>query len=114
MAKNPAPKKTPAQATPGDKKKEIVSYELKAMEEAKTKPREAVVDRSKELQQETPLVKNLRSVLHRQLDRLLLNFKKTHPEFYAGYLAARVLVDRGHSAKKKTPPSPPPPTTPAP
>jgi small subunit ribosomal protein S11 len=41
MAKNPAPKKTAAPAAPSEgKKKEIVSYEAKAMEEAKVKPRE--------------------------------------------------------------------------
>ena len=69
---------------------------------AKTKPREAVVDRSKEIKQVAPLIKSLRSVLHRQLDRLMLNFKKSNPEFYAGYLSARVIVDRGNPAKKKT------------
>ena len=52
--------------------------------------------------QVAPLIKNLRSVLHRQLDRLMLNFKKSNPEFYAGYLSARVIVDRGNPAKKKT------------
>ena len=69
---------------------------------AKTLPRQAVVDRSKEVQQVSPLIKNLRSVLHRQLDRLMLNFKKANPEFYAGYLSARVIVDRGNPKKKKT------------
>ncbi len=34
-------------------------------------------------------------------------FKRTNPEFYAGYLAARVIVDKGGAVKKKT-------TTPAP
>ena len=68
-----------------------------------TKPREAVVDRSKETKQIAPLIDNLRSLLNRQLDRLLLAFKKTQPEFYAGYLGARVIVDRGHPKKKKTP-----------
>ena len=69
---------------------------------AKTASREAVVDRSKEIKQEAPLIKNLRSVLHRQLDRLMRSYKKTNPEFYAGYLSARVIVDRGNPAKKKT------------
>ena len=37
---------------------------------AKTKPREAVVDRSKETKQVAALIGSLRSALHRQLDRL--------------------------------------------
>lgn len=67
-----------------------------------TKPREAVVARSQETKQIAPLIDNLRTLLNRQLDRLMLAFKKTNPEFYAGYLGARVIVDRGHPKKKKT------------
>ena len=74
-----------------------------------TKPREAVVDRSKETKQIAPLIRNLRSLLNRQLDKLMLGFKKTNPEFYAGYLTARVIIDRGHPKKKKTTPAKPTP-----
>jgi len=76
---------------------------------AKTKPRQAVVDRKKKTDQFQPLVSSLLSTLRRQLDRQMVNYKRTQPEFYAGYLAARVIVDRGNPAKKKpTPPTPPP------
>ncbi len=72
-------------------------------------PRQAVVDRKKENAQLPPVGSHLLTVLRRQLDRQMLVFKQTQPEFYAGYLAARVIVDRGNPAKKKdTPPAPAP------
>ena len=41
------------------------------------------------------LVSDLRSILRRRLDRNMTTFKRKNPEFYAGYLVARVIVDRG-------------------
>ena len=38
-----------------------------------------------------------------------VGFKKSHPEFFAGYHAARVIVDRGGSGGNPTPPAPTPP-----
>lgn len=73
----------------------------------KSKPREAVVERKKETDLIPPLVSNLLSTLRRQLDRQMLRFKTSHPEFYQGYLAARVIVDRGEPPEKETPPAPP-------
>ena len=67
---------------------------------AKTGPRSAVVDRKIETDLLQPLVSNLLSTLRRQLDRQLITFKGTNPDFYAGYLTARVIVERGHPAKK--------------
>jgi hypothetical protein len=72
----------------------------------KTKPREAVVGRKQETDLIQPLIKSLRGLLERQLDRQVLTYKVSQPEFYAGYLAARVIVDRGNPAKKKTTPPP--------
>ena len=65
-------------------------------------PRQAVVDRKKENAQFPAVGSHLLSVLRRQLDRQMLTFKQTQPEFYAGYLGARVIVDRGNPKKKKT------------
>jgi len=75
---------------------------------AKTKPREAVVDRKKETDLIQPVVSSLLSTLRRQLDRQMVNFKRTNPEFYRGYVAARVIVDRGNPKKKTTPATPTP------
>ena len=75
---------------------------------AKTKPREAVVDRKKETDQIQPLVSSLLSTMRRQLDRQMTGLKAGNPEFYSGYVAAREIVDRGNPAKKKTPAPPAP------
>jgi hypothetical protein len=75
---------------------------------AKTAPREAVVDRKKETDVIPGLIAKLRSTLRRQLDRQMTRFKRSNPEFYAGYLAARVIVDKGGGGgKKPTSPAPP-------
>jgi len=56
-----------------------------------------------------PAVQSVTSLLRRRLDKEMLLFKRTQPEFYAGYSSARVIVDRGGAAKaKKVPPLPGP------
>ena len=47
------------------------------------------------------------SLLRKQLDKLMTKFKAGNPDFYAGYQAARVIVDRRSHHKAKTPPTPP-------
>jgi hypothetical protein len=71
----------------------------------KTAPRDAVIDRKKQTDTLPDLISNLRSIFRRRLDRQMTTFKRKQPEFYAGYLAARVIVDRGGSPSK-TPPAP--------
>jgi hypothetical protein len=74
----------------------------------KTAPREAVVDRKKETDIIPGLIADVRSILRNRLDKQMTAFKRSQPEFYAGYLTARVIVDRGNPAKKKpAPPAPP-------
>ena len=63
----------------------------------KTAPRDAVVERKKHTDTLPGLTRRLRSILRRRLDRQMTLFKRPQPEFYAGYLAARVIVDRGHA-----------------
>jgi hypothetical protein len=46
-------------------------------------------------------VRDNQSLLKNQLDKLMTKFRKTQPEFYAGYLAARVIYNRrSHHAAK--------------
>ena len=68
---------------------------------AKTAPREAVVNRKKQTDVIPVMIANLRSLLRRQLDRQMTTYKRSNAEFYAGYLAARVIVDRGGGGGKK-------------
>ena len=83
-----------------------------AFHTAQTAPRQAIVERKKETEMVPPLVSNLLTTLRRRLDRQMVTFKAPNPEFYAGYISARVIVDRGHAAKKPAPPPPAPVPTP--
>jgi len=54
-----------------------------------------------------PAVKTVISLLRNPLDKEMLQFKKSYPEFYAGYVSARVIVDRGgHKTVSPTSPAP--------
>ena len=50
-------------------------------------------------------IRDNQSLLRQQLDKQMTKFKKTNPEFYAGYHAARVTVNRRshHSGKQPAP-----------
>jgi hypothetical protein len=45
-----------------------------------------------------------------QIDKLMTPFRKSNPEFYRGYLEARVIIDRRatHTARNKSAPGPSP------
>ena len=57
-------------------------------------------------------IKDNQSLLRLQLDKQMTKFKKTNPEFYAGYHAARVTINRrSHHTGKQPTPAPAPQTT---
>ena len=75
----------------------------------KTAPRDAIIDRKKQTDTLPDLISNLRSIFRRRLGRQMTSFKRKQPEFYAGYLAARVILDRGGApAAAKPAPTPAP------
>ena len=78
----------------------------------KTAPRTAVVDRSSQTTTLPDKIASVTSILRNRLDKLLTRFKKSNPEFYAGYLAARVIVDRGGAPAAAKPAPTPKPVTP--
>jgi len=74
--------------------------------DAKTGPRKAIATRASQTKTMPPAVKTVISLLRNQLDKEMLQFKKSNPEFYAGYVSARVIVDRtGHKTASPTPPA---------
>src|SRR6266550_4079107 len=97
-----------AERTPG------VTTELddltKKFHGANTAPREAIADRKGQTDVMPGFDHQVRSILRRRLDRQMTMFKRSNPEFYAGYLSARVIVDRrGHSGQPAPTPSLAPP-----
>ena len=71
--------------------------------------RAAIAGRSGETQTMPQLISANTSLLRNRLDKQMTKFKKSNPEFYAGYQSARVIVDRGGGGgSTPTPPTPPP------
>lgn len=72
----------------------------------KTAPRTAIAKRRGKTMTLPPAVKTVTSLLRNNLDKEMLMFKKSNPDFYAGYVSARVIVDRGgHKGAAPTPPA---------
>jgi hypothetical protein len=58
-------------------------------------PRSAIVERKAHTQSVPAIVRDVKTrILRGQLDRLMNRFRLTNPTLYAGYRAARVIVDR--------------------
>jgi hypothetical protein len=77
-------------------------------DKVKTGPRTAIAKRAGQTKTLPPAVKSVVSLLRNHVDKEMLMFKKSNPEFYAGYVSARVIVDRG--SRKSASPTPPAPT----
>jgi hypothetical protein len=75
----------------------------------KNAPKTAIAKRSGQTTTLPLAIAANQKLLKTQLDKLLTKFKKTNPEFYAGYLAARVVVNRrSHHQPKQPSPLPKP------
>ena len=76
-------------------------------DQIKNQPRTTIAGRAGETATLPDLITAETNLLRDRLDKQMTKFRLSHPEFYAGYLSARVIVDRGGSAPPK-PPTPPP------
>jgi len=78
----------------------------------KTAPQVAVADRKVAGMSLADGIVFVRAIYRNELDKLMEKFKKTQPDFYGAYFAARVIIDRTgtHAAPAKpvTPPVVPP------
>ena len=76
----------------------------------KSAPRVAIAMRSGQTKTLPQAISDNTSLLRNQLDKQMTKFKRTNPEFYAGYHAARVIVHRRshHAAKQPLQPVPSP------
>ena len=70
----------------------------------KDAPRNAQVERKVATMSLPDAIAYVRSIYRNEIDKMMQKFKATQPDFYQGYFAARVIIDRPgtHKAKKKT------------
>ena len=61
----------------------------------KSAPRIAIAGRAGQTTTLPRLIAASTSLLRNQLDKQMIKFRKSNPEFYAGYQSARAVVDRG-------------------
>ncbi len=80
----------------------------------KTAPREAAVQRSAQTTSIPQLINDARSIFRNEIDKLMTKFKKSNNDFYNGYFAARVIVNRAATQKPKPTPPPAAPSKPNP
>lgn len=91
-----------------------LSEALEAFQAAKEKPRTAVVERTVQTGSLSSLIREAGNILRDRVDKMVNLFRRTDPEFVAGYRSARVIVDRRGSRPapvEANPTSPTPPST---
>jgi len=71
-------------------------------------PRELAAGRKALTKSLSELIANVRSIFRNEIDKMMTPYKKSNPDFYNGYFAARVIVNRAASQHKETPQPPPP------
>jgi hypothetical protein len=77
--------------------------------EVKTAVPTAVATRAGQTKTLPQAIRDNQTLLRKQLDKQMTKFKKTQPEFYAGYHAARSIVNRrSHHAGTQPTPAPTP------
>ena len=89
---------------------EITSFEelLDRFSLAKNAPRRSIADHKAETEALAELIREIRLLLQRHLDKQVRRLRHQHPEFYAGYRSARTVIDRGGRSRVEpaTPPAP--------
>ncbi len=88
----------------------VLGAAITKFDSMKTSPRDAVVQRRVATLSLPEAIVFVRGIYRNELDKMMTRFKKTEPEFYKAYFAARVIVDRAatHSAAKRDAPVTPP------
>ena len=79
---------------------------------ARTVPRTAAAQRVAQTQSLPELIAKVRSIFRNEIDKMMTPFRRTNPDFYNGYFAARVIIARAATRPTTTAPTPPQPTAP--
>jgi hypothetical protein len=73
-------------------------------------PRQAAVGRKTQTDSLPQLIANERSIFRNEIDKMVTKKKKANPDFYAGYFAARIIVNHAATHATPKPPAPSAPT----
>lgn len=84
------------------------SEALQDFRDAKEQPRTATAERMAQTESLENLIREANGTLRNQLDRFVNLFRRSNPDFVAGYRGARVVVDRAATQSSPKPPSPAP------
>jgi hypothetical protein len=74
---------------------------LQDLNEQKTGPGQAAAERGAQTKLLPGMIRNADGTLRNEIDRMVNLFRRSHPEFVAGYRAARVIIDRAATQKRK-------------
>ena len=80
----------------------------------KTGPRTRAAERKAQTQSLAGKIRAVSGILRHQIDPMVNLFRRTNPDFVAGYRAARVIIDRPATRPAAAPTTPTPPTPTAP
>jgi hypothetical protein len=82
-----------------------LSDAIKLFDKLKTAPRDAVVNRKVATLALPDAIAYVRGIYRNELDKMMTRFKKSDPDFYNAYFAARTIVTRAttHAAAKPAP-----------
>lgn len=72
-------------------------------------PRQATSERMAQTESLSQLIREATGILRERIDRMVNLFRRSDPDFVAGYRGARVIVDRAASRSTTRPTAPPPP-----
>ncbi len=75
---------------------------------SKEGPRQATSERMAQTESLPQLIREGSEILRERIDRMVNLFRRSHPDFVAGYRGARVIVDRSASRRTTRPAAPPP------
>lgn len=75
----------------------------------KESPREAVIGRKVATLSLSETIRTVRSIFRNEIDKMMTMFRRENPDFYNGYFAARIIIDRAATIPKKEEPPPPKP-----
>ena len=87
---------------------------LQTFNATKTSPRTRTAERKAQTESLGRQVRDLKKHLRHTIDSMVNLLRRMHPDFVAGYRAARVVIDRAATRTAAKPSTPAPPTLPKP